>query len=259
MSLFTKEALKQSQRKYLLKKQPEDPRDFLLSTKLWPIQTLPPKRSLRGLLFNPPIYNQGALGSCSANAVAFAYQYGSKKQRLLFSDTPSRLFIYYNSRMIGGNIDVDSGAYLRDSVKWLVKYGTVSEKEYPYNIEGFALKPSDQNYQNAIKNTIDGYYAVNKDIQDIKRAIYNKFPVVFGMSIYGAINYVTKENPILSMSTNEWLMGWHALVIIWYDDSTQLFLVRNSWGDKWADNGYFYVPYEYIMKYGFDFWVISKV
>ena len=262
MSFFSKDVLAPEHRKYNLQKQPEDKRDIPLKSVLgWTMSQwkLPPKRSLRGLLFNPPIYNQGVLGSCSANATGFAYQYESKKQRLLFSSAPSRLFIYYNSRLIEWTTDADTGSHMRNSIKALAKYGVIPESEYPYDPSAFALKPSDANYRNALANTIDWYYSVAKSEHAIKQAIYQRFPVVFGMSIYGAINYVTKDKPILSMSTSEWLLGWHALVIVGYDDTKRLYLVRNSWGDGWADGGYFYVPYAYIEMYGFDFWVISKI
>lgn len=45
-----------------------------------------------------------------------------------------------------------------------------------------------------------------------------------------------------------------------FDDIEEVFIIRNSWSDKWGDNGYFYMPYEYILNRNLasDFWVILK-
>lgn len=38
----------------------------------------------------------------------------------------------------------------------------------------------------------------------------------------------------------------HAMTIVGFSDDLQMFLVRNSWGERWGDNGYCYIPYSYI-------------
>ena len=54
--------------------------------------------------------------------------------------------------------------------------------------------------------------------------------------------------------SNEELIGGHAICIMGYDDSLKIFKFKNSWGAKWADQGYGYLPYEYIKKYCRDAW-----
>ena len=69
---------------------------------------LPKSVDLRGGC--PSIYDQGALSSCTANAIAAAVEFDQRKQNLAQPFTPSRLFIYYNERALEGNFAADSGA-----------------------------------------------------------------------------------------------------------------------------------------------------
>src|SRR5271165_5268737 len=99
---------------------------------------LPNQVDLR--IFCPPVYDQGQLGSCTANAVAAALDFERYKQKENFI-TPSRLFIYYNERKDDHTVGSDSGATIRESVKAVAKYGACPEVEWPYDIKIFKRKP----------------------------------------------------------------------------------------------------------------------
>jgi C1A family cysteine protease len=48
------------------------------------------------------------------------------------------------------------------------------------------------------------------------------------------------------------------VLIVGYDDSKQVLIVRNSWGDSWGDKGYFHMPYAFVEKHiAYDTWTIS--
>ncbi len=64
----------------------------------------------------PPIYDQGELGSCTANAIAAAFEFDELNQFNNKDYKPSRLYIYYNERLLEGTTDEDSGASISDSV-----------------------------------------------------------------------------------------------------------------------------------------------
>ena len=59
----------------------------------------------------------------------------------------------------------------------------------------------------------------------------------------------------------EQVKGGHAVCIVGYDESKQTFKVRNSWGEKWGDDGYCYFPFEYITNPNLasDFWTVNKI
>ena len=107
-----------------------DNRDHLYSAPLAKLRVLPTKVDLRRRC--PRVYNQGQIGSCTANAIAAAIEFDRKKQKL--SDfIPSRLFIYYNERSIEHSIPLDNGAQIRDGIKSVAKEGACPETEWPYD------------------------------------------------------------------------------------------------------------------------------
>lgn len=211
------------------------------------------------------VYNQGALGSCTANATGGVYQYIQLKDDAVadWSTNPSRLFLYYNSRMLGGTIDIDSGAYIRDSIKAIAQFGVVPENEWPYIIKEFTKKPDQEIYKKAKNHRAIEYQRVDQTLIDIKTAIADGNPVIFGFSVYDAFEgREVARTGILNLPTkNETFKGGHAVVIVGYDDETKRFLVRNSWGSNWGTNGYFTMPYEYVTDgdLAADFWIIKKI
>jgi C1A family cysteine protease len=62
------------------------------------------------------VYDQGQLGSCTGNGIAGAIEFDQRKQGTR-EFTPSRLFIYYNERVIEGTVTQDAGAQIRDGIK----------------------------------------------------------------------------------------------------------------------------------------------
>src|SRR6202171_276947 len=114
-----------------------DARDHLYAAPAVFLAALPPSADLRRRW--PAVYNQGHLGSCTANAIAAAIEVDRIKQKI--SDfVPSRLFIYYNERVIEGTVRSDSGAMIRDGIKSVASLGVCPEPEWPYRISEFAGK-----------------------------------------------------------------------------------------------------------------------
>ena len=111
-----------------------DARDFLYSAPEEVLTKLPKKVDLRAKM--PPIYDQGLLGSCTANAIGAAFEFDQVKEGLK-DFMPSRLFIYYNERAIEGTVDTDSGAMIRDGIKSINKLGVCDEVTWPYDVARF--------------------------------------------------------------------------------------------------------------------------
>jgi C1A family cysteine protease len=114
----------------------------------------------------PPIYNQGNLGSCTANGLAGLIEFwemnkGDKPDPTAELFMPSRLFIYYYERLAEGTIMVDSGASIRDGIKVLASRGVPSETLWPYDITKFTQAPPAAAIQQAVKFEILNYYSVD--------------------------------------------------------------------------------------------------
>jgi len=236
----------------------EDKRDF--KYKAPTSRKLPAQINL--IRFCPKIYNQGTLGSCTANALGAAYQIEQiRNEKPNF--IPSRLFIYYNERAIENNINKDSGATLRTGMKTLVKDGVCPEKMWKYNIPKFRKKPIENCYVEAEKHQVLTYERLGNSLYEIKACLADGYPVVFGFMLYDS--FMTQEVASTGIAKmpkhDERKIGGHAVLAVGYDDEMGALLVRNSWGTQWGKNGYFYLPYGYITnsKLSADFWTLRTV
>ncbi|MDR3559121.1 MAG: C1 family peptidase, partial [Candidatus Pacebacteria bacterium] len=170
----------------------------------------------------PSVYNQGDLGSCTANAIAAAVDYERKKQGERFI-SPSRLFIYYNERAMENTVQSDAGASIRDGIKSVKNQGDCPEKEWLYVISKFKIKPAAKCYADALKYEVVKYVRVNTQIAALKKALAGR-PVVFGFSVYESFesDAVAKTGIVPLPESSERVLGGHAVVAVGYDDSRQL-------------------------------------
>jgi C1A family cysteine protease len=211
----------------------------------------------------PPVYNQGELGSCTANALGAAFQFEQIKQKKQ-DFIPSRLFIYYNERALEGTINEDAGAMIRDGIKTMVKDGVCSESMWKYDIWKFKTKPNNDCYRVALDNQVLEYLRISPHtLYEVKHCLSDGYPVAFGFTIYESfMSDEVARTGIASMpKPGEQSMGGHAVLAVGYDDNKQALIVRNSWGEKWGINGYFYLPYGYVEQSGLsaDYWTIRLV
>lgn len=208
----------------------------------------------------PPIYDQGQLGSCTANAIAAAVDFDNYRETGAFL-TPSRLWIYYQERVIEGTVSQDSGAQIRDGVKAVSQLGVCQESDWPYVISTFATPPPQEDYALALKDRVLTYQAVPQVLWSLKSVLASGTPVVFGFTVYSAFESpeVAQSGIVPMPSPSDQVVGGHAVVLIGYDDSKDRFRVRNSWGTGWGLNGYFEMPYLYVTSSSLasDFWVIQ--
>lgn len=238
-----------------------DGRDLLYAAPLKPQAKLPDKVDLRKSC--PKIYDQGELGSCTANAIAAALEFDQIKQRLKSVSTPSRLFIYYNERAMEGTVDSDSGAMIRDGVKSVAKRGACNESSWAYAIDRFRDKPSSECYAEGRDHQAIRYLRLNQSLGQLKGCLAEGFPFVFGFSVYESFesSQVATSGAVEMPRAKEEFLGGHAVLAVGYEEQTQRFIVRNSWGPKWGKRGYFTMPYPYLLQSSLaqDFWTIRKV
>jgi len=238
-----------------------DRRDRIYSAPAAAVAALPSKADLTKDC--PPVFDQGELGSCTANAIAAALQFDQMKQTQKDVFVPSRLFIYYNERVIEGTVDEDAGAMIRDGIKSVAKQGAPHETLWPYTIAKFRAKPSPSSFKDAAKHQAVLYQRVTQDATQLKGCLASGYPFVFGFSVYESFESqeVTKTGNAPMPDPKEKLLGGHAVMAVGYDDGPERFIVRNSWGPKWGQSGYFTMPYAYLLDSNLsdDFWTIKLV
>jgi len=220
---------------------------------------LPVSSSLRSAM--PPVLDQGNLGSCVSNAVCNALGFLNIKLKKPIG-FKSRLFNYYNTRVLEGTVTQDSGCEIRDAVKASNKTGNCYETSWPYNISRFTLKPPQQTYTEASQHKLTLYQRVNQDRTSIKSCILTGYPVVIGFTCFNTLYNpsVERTGDILMPMRRDYIIGGHCVLITGYNDSTQRYEIQNSWGTRWGKQGYGTIPYSYVENPGYatDFWQMQK-
>ncbi len=211
----------------------------------------------------PPVYDQGQLGSCTANAIAGAIQFDRRKQQLTPVFIPARLFIYYNERVLEHTVDSDSGAQIRDGIKSVAKQGDCPETEWPYTIAKFKTKPLSKCYTDALKYRVVSYQRLTPVLSQLKGCLASGYPFAFGFTVYESFESpeVAKTGHASLPGSGERAIGGHAVVGVGYQDAREWFIIRNSWGNQWGLKGYFTLPYSYLTDEDLasDFWTIRVV
>lgn len=254
-----------------------DHRDFLYAAPKGLKRALPVSKDLRK--YCPPVYDQGCLGSCTANAIGAAIEFNQIRQNKRRAFMPSRQFIYYNERAMEGTIRSDAGAQIRDGIKSVVKQGVCPENQWPYVIgtcevtgtdlygepiydtgTHFMQKPPASCYEAATHFQVLQYHRVLRSLNEIRACLAEGFPIVFGFTVYESFYDIGKDGVMPMPSVQDRSVGGHAVMAVGYQHSRKQFIVRNSWGATWGDKGYCYMPYKFLLSENCDdFWTIRTV
>lgn len=233
-------------------------RESLLLASPPAVDKLPEKVDLRP--FMSPIENQGAIGSCTAHAVIGLVEYLQIATQAQYVDA-SRLFLYKVTRNLMHWEDADNGAYLRETIKAMRLFGACPEDYWPYDEANFNGEPSSFCYSFASNYQALCYYRLD-NLTDIKRSLAQGYPVAFGFSCFESLDAeeVTETGYIPYPKWHERNTGAHAVLAVGYIDSSassskefeKCLLIRNSWSTDWGQDGYGFLPYEYIQGYSKD-------
>jgi C1A family cysteine protease len=224
-----------------------DHRDLLADTTgLVPLPEVDPRGEM------PPVYDQGQLGSCTANAVGGALEYDSMLDGAA-PVTPSRLFIYYCERQLEGSLGQgDTGAFGRDGFKAARRFGTPPETDWPYDITRYADDPPQPAWQDAAAHKLTKHYkSVRRSLNQFKLVLSNKQTIAFGFSVYSSFesHEVAKTGIVPLPAPDEQQLGGHEVVAVGYLAAEPNYvLVRNSWGTSWGLKGYFLMPWAYLLS-----------
>ena len=152
----------------------------------------------------------------------------------------SRLFIYYNGRIIDQrSLDVtDDGASKQNTALGMRKFGICEEHLWPYDENLLNKEPPPHVYAAASRVTVIPL-KLPRNLVAMKTCLANEVPFLIGIRLLDtATREVKANNGYISMpnpaSLTVAMTGTHAVLVVGYDDRTQHFIVRNSWGRDWV-------------------------
>lgn len=230
-----------------------------------PVKTTPTSVDLRQ--WCSPIEDQKNIGSCTANAGVGMLEYFEKKAFGKFTNA-SRIFLYKTTRNLM-KATGDTGAFLRTTMKAMVLFGIPPEDYVPYDVTKFDVEPSAFHYAfaEAFKSIV--YYKLDpvgtsptQLLQNIKDKLAIGLPSMFGFTVYSSLS---GSAFIPFPSSKDTVKGGHAVVCVGYKDDLKIgdytgaLLIRNSWGTSWGEQGYGWLPYQYVLSgLAVDFWSLVK-
>lgn len=217
-------------------------------TKLPRQSLLPVKMDNRS--FCSPVANQGKLGSCTAFAMGKGFREFMQRKDGERQVALSPLFLYYESRW---DKNRDSGSTNTDNVETMGQTGIAVEESWPYDITKFSFAPPQAAYDSAKEFKYDKFIRIS-GLEDTKVALSKGYPVLFAYDVMESFRSIGKDGLMPVPKPGEKRLGGHAVLAVGYDNQKQVVTVRNSWGDSWADGGYFYMPYSVYESTARDIW-----
>lgn len=237
---------------FTLKPSSPDKRDYRYNPKS---AELRPSVDLRE--WDSVVEDQLDLGSCVGNAITNCYELETNH---LYPDTfkqLSRLFVYYNGRLLEGSTSYDQGVEIRSAIKGTAHFGICTEELWPYDIGMFDVKPTPECYRDGSHRVIPKYERLYS-LSDMLDAINNNYPVAAGFTFYQNFLYLDKDDYVVkNPSYNEKTIGSHAMAIVGYDLEMKHVIAKNSFGTEWGLNGYCHIPFDYVQTQCFEQWIFD--
>jgi C1A family cysteine protease len=206
----------------------------------------------------PEVRDQGRRGTCTAFAVTSSHEHHRN-----FDERLSEEFLFSCSKSLQGAYD-DKGVSIITSLCAISLYGHTTNDLLPYresSVLPLLLKDIPKGvFAEAETRKITSYSTVNQIISDIENLLSEEKSVIAGVVVQPTF-WLLPGNDFIDVPSTESVEGYHAIVIVGYgerNDGKKCFIIRNSWGTDWGDNGYAYVSYEYFTNYIIGTWAIPK-
>jgi len=212
--------------------------------------------------FFPPIGDQGPYGTCVAWAIGYNLKsFLEARDRNWAPDTTdtqfSPKFLYW---MIDENLKVGcDGTQFEFGMDVMLNYGIATLETVPYEDLGPSCdieisKIPASWLSEARQFMIQDYRRIdNITIDTIKAYLSQDRPVVFGAEL-GPAFMRWNSDAVLVQDTKgiNGMHARHAMIVAGYDDNkgpNGAFLVVNSWGESWGNNGTIWIDYNHFLDF----------
>ena len=198
----------------------------------------------------PPAYKQ-VVRDCTAEATAGMLYAIYRKQ-------PSRLFMYFNGRLLEMTYMYDNGCSIKKCIEGTMLFGLCQGDSWPYLKEKVLDAPTLECYEEGESWKITKSYVMNHGLVAMRRCLASGYCFVFGMSLYDSyLDAATTGVVTMPKRKGDTYRGEHAVCAVGYHHKTKQFIIRNSKGPGWGDNGYFLLPYAYMNpRLTTDIWTV---
>lgn len=208
-------------------------------------------RNYNGNNYVTPVKEQGTCGACWA----FATTATLESKELISQNTPG-IPIDLSEQILTScsGAGTCAAGSITAAADYLSNLGLPPESFYPYaESDGFCAAASADWEASTYK--ISGWSPVNPTVASIKTVLYNYGPLVTLMAVQTDFYYYGAGIYTYGWGSFE---GYHAALIVGYDDVEQYFIVKSSWGTDWGEAGYFRIAYsEMNSPASFGAWAIA--
>ncbi|MCO7226932.1 C1 family peptidase [Pleionea sp. CnH1-48] len=215
-----------------------------------------------------PIEDQGQIGSCTAQAAVGIAEYFQNRVFGQYTEG-SRLFVYKTTRKLMG-WEGDTGAFMRSAMGALRLCGIAPEKYWQYTDDPILFDEEPPAFVYSVADNFEATHyfchdpirlSISKDevLNSVKSFIASGVPSMFGFWIFDSFYESERPGDIPMPGIYERNQGGHAVVAIGYDDDYEIvntfnnqktkgaIKIRNSWGESWGNQGYGWLPYDYVL------------
>ena len=196
-----------------------------------------------------PVRSQGELGACTAFSTSSIFEYILNSHNDNSSCVLSPRFLYYNvcDKSLDGT-PIDNGSSYYKVIESLGEQGICYEELCPYK-SGSLEEPSEDAKSDALTRLVTQAMNVKLAHKDITSALTEGYPVAISLKLYNSFHQPIKGfvfRPSETEINSGDFEGWHAMVICGYSEKDKVYIVRNSWGEDFGENGYCFIPFSYI-------------
>lgn len=254
-------------------KSPFDPRDYKYQSLLQTMDSVEiPAGAIDYRPNLPPVFDQGARGSCVACAVSWSPKAFAEINE---GDFPVRglsaAYLYSKCKQMDG-VPNTEGTYLRTAMQVLQKHGIPPEDVMPYNTLSTLPAPKVPTIPKEAEEAA-GHYRIatyaqiaaptdtavdrSKLLGVIRQALVHEGPFVLALLV--CTNFNPDINGRLPVPSGM-VLGGHAVGIVGDLPDIGCLILRNTWGREWGLDGYAYLPYEWLtrksdtVQYVFEAW-----